>query len=177
MTRRMYAMVGLGAFSLVACHKSLTGRVAPEPAPSSTIASGSGSLVGVWRIAQFCTPNIVGQRYEIFGSHPGGQFIFDASGLVSIQIHRTPAGAPAPPEALIDSLFTSDEHRMFRDGYLGIFGPYTITSDSTFSYHVDGGSLPTYAGTVQKRTYRIVGPARDTLMMGASGCRILLRVD
>lgn len=168
-------MLGVGAFSMLACQKSLTGRAAPEPAPSSPIAPRSRNLVGVWRIAQFCTTNSVGRRYDIFGSHPGGHFIFDASGFVSIQIHRTPAGAPAPPEALIDSLFTSDERRMFRDGYLGMFGPYTIASDSTFSYHVDGGSLPTYTGTVQKRTYRILGPERDTLTMGTSGCRILLR--
>jgi hypothetical protein len=171
----MYAMIGVGAFSLLACQKSPTIRAAPEPAPSSPIASRSRNLVGIWRIAQFCTLNSAGRRYEIFGSQPSGHFIFDASGLVSIQIHRTPAGAPPPPEAVADSLFTPDERRMFQDGYLGMFGPYTITSDSTFSYHVDGGSLPTYTGTVQTRTYRIVGPERDTLTMGASGCRILLR--
>ena len=177
MTRCTYAMMGLGLFSLVACQTSLANRAAQELALSSPGARGARNLVGVWRLAQFCTPNAVGRRYEIFGSHPGGHFIFAASGLVSIQIHRTPAGAPAPPEALTDSLFTADERRMFRDGYLGMFGPYTITSDSTFSYHVDGGSLPTYTGTVQTRTYRIRGPERDTMTMGTSGCRILVRAE
>ena len=175
MTGRMYAVIGLGALFLLACRNSLTGRAAVEPALGSPLASRSRNLVGVWRIAQFCTPNSVGRRYEIFGRHPAGQFIFDASGLVSIQIHRAPSGTPAPPEALIDSLFTTDERRMFRDGYLGMFGPYTILSDSAFFYHVDGGSLPTYTGTVQNRTYRIVGAERDTLTMGSSGCRILIR--
>ena len=174
MTRRLYAMIGLGAFTLLACQNGLAGR--GRAAPVTNIpAARSRSLVGVWRISRFCTTDSSGRRYDVFGTHPGGQFIFDASGLLSLQIHRTPAGAPAPPDILRDTLFTPDERRMFRDGYLGMFGPYTITSDSTFSYHVDGGSLPTFTGTEQKRTYRILGPERDTLTMGRSGCRILIR--
>ena len=55
MTGRMYAVMGLGAFLLLACQNSLTGRAALEPALSRTLASRSTNLVGVWRITQFCT--------------------------------------------------------------------------------------------------------------------------
>ena len=175
MTKLVCVILGLGAFTQLACQKSPPVHGRPAPATNDQNASRSRGLVGVWRISRFCTVDSVGRRYDVFGKDPDGHFIFDASGLLSLQIHRTPAGAPAPPDILSDSLFTSDERRMFRDGYLGMFGPYTISSDSTFYYHVDGGSLPTYTGTVQRRTYRILGPKRDTLTMGASGCRILIR--
>jgi len=174
--RELVGIFCIAAFVLLGCQRSLlrsAGSVVPVN--HGTLQNSSG-LVGSWRILRFCTADSAGRRFEVFGERPAGHFIFDPSGFLSIQIFRTPAGAPAPTEALTDPLFSADERRMFRDGYLGMFGPYTITSDSTFFYHVDGGSLPTYTGTQQKRTYQIVGQQRDTLTMGSTGCRILVRV-
>ena len=175
MRKGMVGMLGIVTFILVACQNSLPSRSSAAVRPSYRTTQELADLVGAWRILRFCTADSAGRRFHVFGERPAGYFIFDATGFVSIQISRTPAGAPAPTEALTDSLFSADERRMFRDGYLGMFGPYTITSDSTFVYHVDGGSLPTYTGTQQKRTFRIVGQERDTLTMGSTGCRILVR--
>ena len=171
----MVGMLGMTSFILVACQRSLPIRSSPIVSANQPTAQHSRDLVGAWRIVRFCTTDSAGRRFDVFGERPSGYFIFDSSGLLSLHIFRTPAGAPAPPEALSDPLFSSDDHRMFRDGYLGMFGPYTITSDSTFYYHVDGGSFPTYTGTQQRRTYRVSGQKRDTLTMGSSGCRLLVR--
>jgi len=63
------------------------------------------------------------------------------------------------------------------DSYLGYYGTYTITSDSTVVHDVVGGTIPSYTGTDQARVYRIRG---DTLTIGGNRvtwpCRVLLRV-
>ena len=129
------------------------------------------SLVGTWRVVNFCNVDTPGDTTYTLGRQPIGYFIYDPNGNLSIQAMRTPiSGAFAK-----DSVPFSGMAEL-RNSYFGYFGTYTITSDSTVVHHVTGGTIPSYIGTDQLRDYRIRG---DTLSIGVGeirSCRRLIRV-
>jgi hypothetical protein len=129
------------------------------------------TLIGTWRVVDFCNVNTPGDTMYSLGRTPVGVFIYDPNGNLSIQAMRTPvAGAFAK-----DSVPFSGMAEL-RNAYFGYFGTYTITSDSTVVHHVVGGTIPDYIGTDQRRDYRIRG---DTLSIGVGeklSCRRLIRV-
>ena len=138
------------------------------------------SLIGVWRVLQFCNVDSAGVETNPFGEAPNGVFVYAPTGQLSLHAMRTP---PTPPFAAGDDAPTNAERRAMLDGYFGYFGTYTITSDSTVIHHVAGGTIPSYIGTDQPRHYRIRagGPnAPDTLSIGgnylALRCRKLVRI-
>jgi hypothetical protein len=164
-------------FLLVPIASSLSGHGRAAPAgqtvqPVATRQRERRSIVGVWRVVKFCDDDSVGSLYEPYGPHPGGYFIYTATGQLSIQITRTPT---IQPFAAGDDQPTGAESRALLDSYMGYFGRYTVTSDSTVIHHVEGGTLPSYIGTDQARVYQIRG---DTLTIGSSRrtwpCRVLL---
>ncbi len=132
------------------------------------------SLVGVWRVVKFCRDDPTGRLYDPYGPNPTGLFVYAPGGELSIQMMSTP---PVGPFAAGDDRPTDAERRQLFDSYLGYYGRYTITSDSTVVHHVVGGTIPSYTGTDQARVYRIRG---DTLTIGGNRvtwpCRVLLRV-
>ena len=144
------------------------------PAIPSSDKFSDPSLVGVWRVVKFCRDDPTGRLYDPYGPNPTGLFAYAPTGELSIQIMRTP---PVGPFAAGDDRPTDAERRQLFDSYLGYFGTYTITSDSTVVHHVVGGTVPSYSGTDQARVYRIRG---DTLTIGGNRvtwpCRVLLRV-
>lgn len=158
-----------------------------RPVLSSNVAGGNGrspslpSLVGAWRVLQFCNVDSSGVETYALGQTPVGIFVYTPSGQLSLHAMRTPAGAPF---AKGDDNPTDAERRALLDGYFGYFGTYTITSDSTVIHHVLGGTVPSYIGTDQYRHYRIrVGGANapDTLSIGGNPaslhCRKLIRIE
>lgn len=130
----------------------------------------SSRLVGTWRVVEFCNVDQPGDTTYSLGRGPVGIFVYDPAGRLSIQAMRaSPSGAfmkDSVPLAGMAELRTS---------YFGYFGSYTITSDSTVVHHVIGGTIPSYIGTDQHRTYRFRG---DTLSISGSepwSCRKLVR--
>lgn len=150
---------------------------------AATRGPTAGSLVGVWRVEKFCTNvDSLGREAHPFGEHPTGYFVYTPTGYLSLHAARTP---PVPPFAAGDHAASDAALRPFGgllENYFGYFGTYTITSDSTVTHHVSGGTIPSYIGTDQRRHYRIRfgGPAGpDTLSIGgypAPSCRKLVRV-
>jgi len=127
-------------------------------------------LVGTWRLVEFCNVDRPGDTTYSLGRRPIGFFIYDAAGNLSIQAMRAaPSGA-----------FTKDSVALagmaeLRTSYFGYFGSYTITSDSTVVHHVQGGTIPAYIGTDQRRNFRFRG---DTLSISGDepwSCRQLVR--
>ena len=137
-------------------------------------AMSDPSLVGVWRVVKFCRDDPTGRLYDPYGPNPTGLFVYATTGELSIQMMSTP---PVGPFAAGDDRPTDAERRRLLDSYLGYYGTYTVTSDSTVVHHVVGGTIPSYTGTDQARVYRIRG---DTLTIGGNRvtwpCRVLLRV-
>ena len=121
-------------------------------------------------LSAFCDQDSTGAISEPLGPTPVGYFVYAPTGQLSIQVMRTPPAGPlAGGPVRFDSL------NDLRPYYFGYFGTYTILSDSTVVHHVEGGTLPNYIGTDQRRGYRIRG---DTLSIGDPPypCRVLIRV-
>ncbi|MFN8583314.1 MAG: lipocalin-like domain-containing protein [Gemmatimonadaceae bacterium] len=144
---------------------------ASSPAQGPT--TRRSALVGTWRVVRFCDDDEHGKLYDPYGAHPSGYFIYTATGEVSIQIMRAPS---VPAFKAGDFSPTGAESRALLDSYMGYYGTYTVSSDSTVVHHVIGGTLPSYNGTDQQRVFRIRG---DTLVLGGSratwACRVLIR--
>ena len=139
-------------------------------APVLSAQNRTGQLVGTWRVVRFCDQDSTGATTEPLGPNPAGYFVYTSTGQLSIQVMRTPPAGPfAGGPVRLDSL------NDLRPYYFGYFGTYTILSDSTVVHHVEGGTLPAYIGTDQRRGYHIRG---DTLSIGAPpyACRVLIRV-
>ena len=139
-------------------------------APTLSAQRQSGPLVGTWRVVRFCDQDSTGATPSRWAPAPVGYFVYAPTGQLSIQVMRTPPAGPlAGGPVRLDSL------NDLRPYYFGYFGTYTILSDSTVVHHVEGGTLPNYIGTDQRRGYRIRG---DTLSIGDPPypCRVLIRV-
>ena len=173
---------GLSLAAIVACAPvGSSGSPTPLRNPSAGVSVvRRPSLVGVWRVAQFCSLDSTGKETEPFGSAPVGFFVYTPTGKLSLHAMRTPV---VPPFVAGDGAPTDAERRALLDGYFGYFGSYTITSDSTVIHHVSGGTLPSYIGSDQRRYYRIRAGglnAPDTLSIGnyaSLRCRRLIRVE
>ena len=128
-------------------------------------------LIGTWRLVEFCNVDRLGDTTYTLGRGPLGFFIYDAAGNLSIQAMRA-----APPRAFMSDSVPLTGMAELRSSYFGYFGSYTVTSDSTVTHHVTGGTIPSYIGTDQRRNYRFRG---DTLSISADdtwSCRKLVRV-
>ena len=144
---------------------------ATAAAQQSPPAGHSPSIVGTWRVVEFCNIDSTGKVTHSLGPTPAGLFVYGAAGTLSIQVMRAPASGP-----LVSDTVPLANLRALQPYYFGYFGTYTVTSDSTIIHHVQGATLANYIGTDQRRAYRIRG---DTLSIGVAPlpyCRRLIRV-
>ena len=176
----MKSIVTLAAFSIALSQSACVHQAAATLDAAARPAVAQPSLIGAWRVLQFCNVDSAGVETYPHGDAPNGVFVYTPTGQLSLHAMRTP---PTPPFAAGDDAPTDAERRAMLEGYFGYFGTYTITSDSTVVHHVAGGTIPSYIGTDQPRHYRIRagGPnAPDTLSIGgnylALRCRKLVRV-
>lgn len=171
----------LSLVSIVAC---ATARNSGSRTPTNNSnvgvsAAGGRALVGVWRLVQWCNVDSAGKETNPYGANPGGLLVYTPTGQLSVHVVRTPA---VPLFVAGDTAPTDAERRALLDGYVGYFGTYTITSDSTVVHHVIGGTFPSFVGTDQRRLYRIRAGgsnAPDTLSIGGyrvTQCRKFIRV-
>ena len=176
---RAFVIAAVFAVGVGACGGRLMSSGLDEPAVAGQVSASPPSLVGAWRVVRFCRVDSAGRESHPFGERPTGVFVYHSTGQLSLHAMRTPA---VPPYRAGDDEPTDIEGRAMLDSYFGYFGTYSITSDSTVTHHVVGGTIPSYIGTDQRRHYRIRrgGAGQpDTLSIGsypAPSCRKLLRV-
>jgi hypothetical protein len=105
-------------------------------------------LVGTWSVISFVNENErTGTRVEIFGSTPGGYFMFDAAGHFSINLMRV-----GRPKFGNRDFPTATESKAALEGIIVMFGDYKVNeSEHSISLHIIGGSFPTWDNTNQKR--------------------------
>ena len=169
-----YALIGILLGGTAGAARPAVAAITRESPAKPRVDVSDSSLVGVWRVVKFCRDDPTGRLYDPYGPNPTGLFIYAPTGELSIQMMRTP---PVAPFAAGDDHATDAERKQLLDSYLGYYGTYTVTSDSTVVHHVVGGTIPSYTGTDQERVYRIRG---DTLTIGGNRvtwpCRVLLRI-
>lgn len=108
-------------------------------------------LTGVWRLTRYVDTPAGAEPIYAFGEHPVGQFIFTDDGHFSINIMRNP---PAPTVASVDI----DPDDCIPAWYCSYFGTYRLAeSGRQWISHVTGGNIPTYVGTMQTRSFELVG--------------------
>lgn len=113
-----------------------------------------GQLVGAWALvrADNVLPN--GSRVHLYGDHPAGILMFDATGRYSLQI----LSAERPRFAANDkSKGTAEEYRAAVQGSNSHFGRYAITADGAILFQIDHASFPNWEGTEQRRAFSLVG--------------------
>ena len=109
-------------------------------------------IVGAWRLVSLYNEE-KGVKSHPFGEKPIGLFIFDRSGNVMQYLSKPELPKFAAPNRLQG---TDKEYREVMQGILSGFGTYTVDGD-TVTIRWVGSSYPNRAGTVEKRTYKIVG--------------------
>jgi len=110
-------------------------------------------LVGTWSVVSVVN-EVNGQKVDLYGPNPQGQFIFTADGLYSINIMR-----PGRPKFASNNRTagTADENKQAMAGYIANFGTYAIAADGTLTLHIVGCSFPNWDGAEQKRQIQIKG--------------------
>jgi lipocalin-like protein len=122
-------------------------------------AATSAGLVGTWKLisAEDKDPNTGEWVPYTFGNPPSGYFIYDASGICSVQIMTTPPVQLASP----DNPTPAEALEIFNN-YIAYYGTWTI-ANGEIQQQVQGAWDPSQVGTDQARPFELDG---DTLIIG-----------
>jgi hypothetical protein len=107
-------------------------------------------LIGTWMLVSAQNEN----KADVFGPHPIGMLVFDASGHFTSQVMRGDLPNFASPNR---TKATPEESQAVIRGYIAYFGTYNVTAPGTLSLHIIGGSFPNWNGADQKRSFVISG--------------------
>ncbi len=141
-------------------------------------------LVGTWRLVAFEDIES-GQTVHRFGDKPLGLFVYTADGHVAIQI-ANPANpacvapgkklGPGRKDNLPVPACNPEQMQALLDGYVAYWGTYTVdVAAGVVIHHVKSDISNGYAGTDQRRPFRLVGD-RLEIGDGKTWSRVLERV-
>jgi len=111
-------------------------------------------LVGKWSVVSVVNEQD-GKKWEPFGPHPLGQFIFTLDGNFSINLDT-----PGRPKFASNNRLTgtAEENKAAMVGYQAQFGTYTIGPDGSITLHIVGSNFPNWDGVDLKgRTAQVKG--------------------
>lgn len=126
----------------------------------TTMDRETQQLIGAWRLVDFSGDDYATRTR---GPRPTGMVIYDATGVMSLQIMpdvaiRTAFGAKEP---------TADEAKAAFTGYQAYFGTYSVDPVAkTVTHHLDGNLDP---GQIdhRTRTYEFIGADRLVLRINS----------
>ena len=107
-------------------------------------------LIGTWLLISAQNE----KKADVFGAHPAGMLVFDASGYFSSQVMRSDLPKFASPNR---TMATPNESQAVIRGYIAYFGTYSVTAPGILSLHIEGGSFPNWNDATQKRSFLING--------------------
>ena len=120
----------------------------------------SNNIVGTWELIEYADFNETENKWEYPYGKVKGYFTYTKNNIVNLNLSNE-----IPMKLSRDSFNT--KKLTFKDVWtnsVGYFGKYTIDyKKSIITHHVEGGSLPWYVGTDQKRPFYFEG---DTLVIG-----------
>jgi len=141
--------------AVVAAIDEVVASVRGDVAPAASV-DAEKPLVGTWRVVSYVDTPKGGAPVHAFGENPIGQFIFTADGHMSVHLMHNP---PAPKDVVADP----DPDACVPSWYCAYFGTFELNAkESYWVTHVEGGNIPSFVGTTQKRTFRLQG---DTLVI------------
>lgn len=105
-------------------------------------------LIGTWMLVSAQNE----KNTDIFGPHPVGILVFDASGNVISQVLRADLSRFASPNR---TKATAEESQTVIRGSIAYFGTYKVISPGTLSLHIIRCSFPNWNGSDQKRSFVI----------------------
>ena len=110
-------------------------------------------IAGTWSVLTVVN-EVGGEKVDLFGPNPQGQFIFTADGHFSINIIRSGRTKFASNNSTVS---TAEENKEAMAGTLSLFGTYTMNSDGWQTLHIVGSSFPNWDAAEQKRLVQIKG--------------------
>ncbi|HEU4951365.1 MAG TPA: lipocalin-like domain-containing protein [Holophagaceae bacterium] len=115
----------------------------------------SPGLQGTWTLVRVDNLKADGSRIPLYGEHPAGLLILDASGRYILQILRE--GRPRFISG-DKAKGTAEEYRAAVQGTNAHFGRYEVDAAAgTITFRIDHASFPNWEGTVQVRPFRLEG--------------------
>ena len=151
----------------------LTGVVYKHSFGQST--SMATTIVGTWRLIEFTDlDSTTGKWNYPYGKNPKGYFTYTKNDIVNINI-----SSEFPLKISQDSSkkYTINLYDHIWQNSFGYFGTYSVDlKNSVVTHHVEGGCIPYYIDTDQKRPFTLNG---DTLIIGDNRTwkRVLVRAD
>lgn len=132
---------------------------------AAAISDQAHALIGTWRVVEFADLDKDGKWVYLFGEHPRGYFVYDATGHVHIQIMKVPPLKPFPEANPDDGKPPTAEHALAAfNAYVAYFGTYTVDIEKhVVTHHVEGSLSPDYTDTDQPRPFKLDG---DRLEIG-----------
>jgi hypothetical protein len=132
---------------------------------TETSSDEAHALIGTWRVVEFADIDKDGRWVYLFGEHPRGYFVYDATGHVHIQIMKAPPLTPFPEANSDEGKPPTAEHALAAfNAYVAYFGTYTVDAEKhVVTHHVEGSLSPDYTDTDQPRPFKLEG---DRLEIG-----------
>jgi hypothetical protein len=126
--------------------------------PKIKLSDLQKAVAGTWKLIS--AEDVVDGKWKpyTFGNPPSGYFIYDASGIASVQIMTTPPVTLSDP----DDGPTPEEALDIFNGYIAYYGTWTVDAVN-ITVQVEGAWDPRQVGTAQSRPYQLDG---DTLIIG-----------
>jgi hypothetical protein len=126
--------------------------------PKIKLSDLQKAVAGTWKLIS--AEDVVNGEWKpyTFGNPPSGYFIYDASGIASVQIMTTPPVTLSDP----DDGPTPEEALDIFNGYIAYYGTWTVDAVN-ITVQVEGAWDPRQVGTAQSRPYQLDG---DTLIIG-----------
>ena len=120
-------------------------------------------IVGTWRFVSLYNEE-KGTKRVVYGEKPVGMVMFDRSGNILQLLSKPDLPKFATPNRLKG---TDKEYREVMQGLLAGFGTYTVEGDTVTIKWV-ASSYPNRVGTVEKRSYKVVGDELNSVNPTAS---------
>jgi hypothetical protein len=122
-------------------------------AAAGVSAQTARDIEGTWSLVS-ATVTQEGKTRDIFGAHPAGMMIFEASGRFTQVI--VASGLPKFASKSRET-GTADENQAVVQGSIAYFGTYTVSSGGIVDLHVESSTFPNMTSTDQKRSIKISG--------------------
>ena len=110
---------------------------------------------GAWKLVSYEFRGESGEVHQPFGADARGVIMYDASGMMSVQIIRDDRMGFASGD-MFDA--TLEELKSAYEGINSYFGTFTVNEvEKTVTHHVIAASLPSRHGSDQVRGYEFSG--------------------